>query len=136
VVTSFVFRLHPVGPEIATLTTFFALDDARRVFDAWRGERLFRPLRESATPLLDLSARARYVEAQSALDALFPNGGLCYWKSLFLDELGDEAAGASCRAPPSARARASSSSCAAWAVPSPACRTTLPRTATARRATC
>jgi FAD/FMN-containing dehydrogenase len=138
VVTSFVFRLHPVGPEVVTLTPFFPLEDARRVLSSWReftesapdeattafavwaipddpelpeelrgrpacildgmyagspeaGEALFRPLREVATPLIDMSARTPYVEAQSALDPLFPDGGLYYWKSLFLDVLGDEA---------------------------------------------
>ncbi len=138
VVTSFVFRLHPVGPEVATLTPFFPLEDARRVLSAWRaftesapdeattafaiwavpadpelperlhglpacvldgmyagapdlGEDLFRPLRELATPLFDLSGRTSYVEAQSALDPLFPDGGLYYWKSLFLQELSDDA---------------------------------------------
>jgi FAD/FMN-containing dehydrogenase len=138
VVTSFVFRLHPVGPEVATLTSFFPLEEARRIAGAWRaftssapdeattafaiwavpdhpdlpeglrglpacaldgmyagapeaGEKLFRPLREAATPLVDLSGRMPYVEAQSALDPLFPDGGLYYWKSLFLDELSDDA---------------------------------------------
>jgi FAD/FMN-containing dehydrogenase len=137
VVTSFVFRLHPVGPEVATLTPFFSFQDRRRVLFRWRtftdsapdeattafaiwaipddpelperlrglpacvldgmyagspdaGEALFRPLREAAQPLIDLSGRAPYVEAQSALDPLFPDGGLYYWKSLFLDELTDE----------------------------------------------
>jgi FAD/FMN-containing dehydrogenase len=138
VVTAFVFRLHPVGPEVVTLTPFFSLDDARRVLPAWReftesapdeattafaiwavpdvpelpeplhgqpacildgmyagapeaGEALFRPLREIAAPLLDMSGRTAYVEAQSALNTLFPDGDLYYWKSLFLDELSDEA---------------------------------------------
>lgn len=138
VVTSFVFRLHPVGPEVVTLTPFFPLEDARRVLSAWRtftdsapdeattafaiwavpddpdlperlrglpacvldgmyagapdaGEELFRPLREFATPLFDLSGRVSYLEAQSALDPLFPDGELYYWKSLFLEELTDDA---------------------------------------------
>jgi len=38
-----------------------------------------------------MSGRLPYVEAQSALDPLFPDGDLCYWKSLFLDELSDDA---------------------------------------------
>jgi FAD/FMN-containing dehydrogenase len=138
VVTSFVFRLHPFGHEVTTLTPFFALDDAHQVLSRWReftrsapdeattafaiwavpddpdlpealrglpacvldgmyagapetGEALFRPLRDAASTLLDMSGRTSYVEAQSALDALFPDGGLYYWKSLFLDELTDEA---------------------------------------------
>jgi FAD/FMN-containing dehydrogenase len=51
------------------------------------------PLRQLGTPLADLSATVPYVEAQSALDALFPAGGRYYWKSHFLDELSDEAIG-------------------------------------------
>lgn len=138
VVTSFVFRLHQVGPDVVTLTSFFPLDDVRRVLRAWReftedapeeattafavwavpddpdlperlrgqpacvldgmyvgapetGEALFRSLREVATPLIDMSGQLPYVEAQSALDPLFPDGDLYYWKSLFLDELNDDA---------------------------------------------
>ena len=49
------------------------------------------PLRELGTPLADLSGTGPYVEAQSALDDLFPSGGRYLWKSHFLDELSDEA---------------------------------------------
>lgn len=49
------------------------------------------PLRELGRPLADLSATGAYVEAQSALDDLFPSGGRYYWKSHFLDELSDAA---------------------------------------------
>jgi FAD/FMN-containing dehydrogenase len=56
-----------------------------------QGEALFRPLRELGDPILDLSARAPYVEVQSSFDEFIPDGGLYYWKSLYLDELSDEA---------------------------------------------
>jgi FAD/FMN-containing dehydrogenase len=36
VVTSFEFRLHPVGPTIAFAAPFYALDDVERVLPAWR----------------------------------------------------------------------------------------------------
>jgi FAD/FMN-containing dehydrogenase len=49
------------------------------------------PLRQLGRPLEDMSATGPYVEAQSALDDLFPVGGRYYWKSHFLDELGDAA---------------------------------------------
>jgi hypothetical protein len=49
------------------------------------------PLRQLGDPLADLSSTAPYVEAQSALDDLFPTGGRYYWKSHFLDELSDAA---------------------------------------------
>ena len=49
------------------------------------------PLRQLGTPLADLSATGSYVDAQSALDELFPAGGRYYSKSHFLDELSDAA---------------------------------------------
>jgi FAD/FMN-containing dehydrogenase len=36
IVTAFEFRLHPVGPQVATLGPFYPIDDARRVLRAWR----------------------------------------------------------------------------------------------------
>jgi hypothetical protein len=38
-----------------------------------------------------MSGTVPYVDSQSALDELFPDGGRYYWKSHFLDELTDEA---------------------------------------------
>ena len=52
---------------------------------------LLGPLGELGTPLADMSGTVTYVDSQSALDELFPNGGRYYWKSHFLDELTDEA---------------------------------------------
>jgi FAD/FMN-containing dehydrogenase len=138
VVTAFTFRLHPVGPEVATLNPFYPLTEAQRVLISWReftaaasdeattafgiwgipahpdlpadlhgasvclfdgmyagpssvGEEVFRPLRNLNGSLLDFSGRVPYVEAQQAFDAFFPDGGLYYWKSLFIDELSDAA---------------------------------------------
>ena len=48
------------------------------------------PLRQLGTPLADMTATTPYVESQSALDDLFPDGGRYYWKSHFVDELTDE----------------------------------------------
>jgi FAD/FMN-containing dehydrogenase len=53
---------------------------------AEEGERVLRPLRELATPLLDLSATMPYTVLQGAFDALFPKGRLYYWKSLYLND--------------------------------------------------
>jgi FAD/FMN-containing dehydrogenase len=36
VVTSFEFRLHPVGPMVAMCAAFYALEDAEQVLPAWR----------------------------------------------------------------------------------------------------
>jgi FAD/FMN-containing dehydrogenase len=51
------------------------------------GEQALQPLRELATPIVDLTAPATYLHIQSAFDAFFPTTLRYYWKSLFLDEL-------------------------------------------------
>lgn len=51
------------------------------------GETLFQPLREAHPPLMDLSGRTQYVEAQKTFDEFMQDGDLYYWKSLFLNEL-------------------------------------------------
>ncbi len=55
------------------------------------GERATRPLRELATPLLDLSMTKPYLELQQELDPYFPAGLRYYWKALYLDGLADAA---------------------------------------------
>ncbi len=55
------------------------------------GERLLQPLRELATPLMDLSGPIPYTALQSAFDPFFPKGLLYYWKSTYVDELSDAA---------------------------------------------
>jgi hypothetical protein len=55
------------------------------------GEQAMRPLRELATPLLDLSGPIPYTALQGAFDPFFPKGNLYYWKSTYLDELSDTA---------------------------------------------
>jgi FAD/FMN-containing dehydrogenase len=49
-----------------------------------------QPLRELATPLIDLSGRADYLTVQNSWDVFFPTTLRYYWKSLFLDELQEE----------------------------------------------
>ncbi|MFC6768097.1 BBE domain-containing protein, partial [Natrinema soli] len=51
---------------------------------------MFGPLRESATPVADMSGPMRYVDLQSMLDEDYPDGLRYYWKSIFLEELTDE----------------------------------------------
>jgi len=139
VVTSFEFRLHPVGPEVMYAATIYPAERAGQVLRAWRdyvstasneitsdatlwtvppypmfpaelhsrpiilvegvyagpiadGERLMQPLRELDQALLDMSGPVPYTAVNSALDALFPSGEVhCYWKSLYLNDLDDEA---------------------------------------------
>jgi FAD/FMN-containing dehydrogenase len=55
------------------------------------GEAVVQPLRELAEPLLDLSGPWPWLGLQSGFDALFPKGGLYYWKSRALDELSQDA---------------------------------------------
>ncbi|HKG26532.1 MAG TPA: FAD-binding oxidoreductase, partial [Thermomicrobiales bacterium] len=137
VVTSFEFRLHPVGPMVSLAAPAYALEDAARVVPAWRdfmqaapdeiaanalfwsipasdhfppelhgkpvfipaavhcgpaeeGERALMPLREFATPVLDLSASMPYAMLQAGFDWAFPKGWLYYWKSHYLDGLSDD----------------------------------------------
>lgn len=52
------------------------------------------PLQQLGTPLADMTATVPYVESQSGLDALFPDGGRYYWKSHFVDDMSDELIGA------------------------------------------
>jgi hypothetical protein len=51
------------------------------------GEPVVQPLRELGEPVLDLSGPWPWLGLQSGFDALFPKGGLYYWKSRALAEL-------------------------------------------------
>jgi FAD/FMN-containing dehydrogenase len=64
---------------------------------AAEGERLLRPLRELATPLLDLSGAIEYTALQTAFDPFFPRGWRYYWKSTYLDDLAGETMAATIR---------------------------------------
>jgi FAD/FMN-containing dehydrogenase len=59
--------------------------------DAAEGESLLQPLRELAEPLVDFSGQMAYVDVQRLFDAVIPFGRhRCYWKSRYLDGLGDD----------------------------------------------
>ncbi len=75
-------ELH--GRPVVILPAMYAGDVAD-------GERVVQPLREFATPLLDLSGPMPYTVLQGAFDPFFPKGWLYYWKSLYLDRLDDAA---------------------------------------------
>ena len=141
VVTSFTFRLHPVGPTVMLCAPMYALEDGPAVLRGWRdaiatvpdeftplavfwsvpegfppelvgrpivilagvyagpveeGERIAQPLRELATPLLDLSGPMPFAAIQSAFDPFFPKGLLQYWKSTYVDDLSDDLLDALC----------------------------------------
>ena len=56
------------------------------------GERVLAPLRSMGTPLADLSMALPFRMAQNGFDPFFAKGEMrSYWKSLYLDDLGDEA---------------------------------------------
>ena len=59
--------------------------------DPAEGEAVLRPLRELGNPIVDLSGVMPWVEAQGILDEDYPDGWRYYWKSVDLDELGDNA---------------------------------------------
>lgn len=61
--------------------------------DLDRAEADIRTVRELGTPLLDGIGPKTYVEQNSGIDASFPPGALNYWKSAFLTDLSDAAAG-------------------------------------------
>ena len=58
--------------------------------DLAEAEEAFRPILESATPLVDFSGPTTYEELQRLLDEDYPDGMRYYWKSIFLTELTDE----------------------------------------------
>jgi len=57
--------------------------------DPAEGERAMQPLRELATPLVDMSGPMEYLELQRSLDPFFPAGRRYYWKALYLDGFSD-----------------------------------------------
>ena len=128
VVTSFEYKVHPVGPVLAGMVIHpiaeakavlrFYRDFARGcpdemlaaaalmtspegepvvvviasyIGDLATGERLMAPLRTFGTPLADTIAPTSYVHLNTLFDAAVPYGGVQrYWKSSFLNDLGDE----------------------------------------------
>lgn len=58
---------------------------------AAEGTSALAPLQQLGAPVADLSGVVPWVETQSAMDELFPEGARYYWKSHFADELTDEA---------------------------------------------
>lgn len=140
VVTSFEFKVHPVGPIVPAALVMYPLAEAANVLRKWRdwlpdaqeditsnaipftvpvsehmpppvhgqqvliiagvypgdveeGLRLIQPLRELGTPLFDMSGPLPFRAMQSSFDFFFPleNPLISYWKSIYLNELGDDA---------------------------------------------
>lgn len=99
--------LHEAPPELGVLATLWTAPDDDSVPAPCRGapvvivlacycgpvesgEKAIRPLRRIITPLADLSGPRPFLEVQKFFDADYPNGRLYYWKSVYLEDLGDE----------------------------------------------
>jgi Berberine and berberine like len=86
------------GKRVYTMAAVYAGDAAA-------GERLLRPLRELAEPVVDLSDQMSYCDLQKLFDTQTPFGQRrCYWKSPYLSALSDATVDAivqSSAAPPS-----------------------------------
>lgn len=71
------------GKRVYTLAAVYAGDAAV-------GERLLRPLRELAAPVVDFSGAMSYCDLQKLFDSQTPFGQRrCYWKSHYLNGLSD-----------------------------------------------
>jgi FAD/FMN-containing dehydrogenase len=71
------------GKRVYTLAAVYAGDAAA-------GERLLKPLRDLAEPVVDLSGQMSYCDLQKLFDTQTPFGQRrCYWKSHYLSELSD-----------------------------------------------
>lgn len=104
--------------------------------DAAEGEAALQPLRNLATPLLDLSGRSDYLSVQNTWDVFFPTTLRYYWKSIFLDEIGEADIAQAIAWPRTAPRLRPFSPCGTWAAPTAASRTTLlPSGTAARRST-
>ena len=73
------------GKRVYTMAAVYAGDAAE-------GESVLQPLRELGEPVVDFSGRMDYVDVQQLFDTVIPFGQhRCYWKSRYLDGLGDDA---------------------------------------------
>jgi len=112
VVTSFEFRLHPVGPVVYGGAVVYAIKDGREVYRRFHdycrtapdelraeavlltccigpldeAERIVQPLRSFGAPLADQVAPTPYLDIQAAGDQVFPTGLRYYWKSHFVKD--------------------------------------------------
>jgi hypothetical protein len=60
--------------------------------DLKEGEKVLQPFREISKPIVDMSSPMRYTEIQTFFDDDYPKHELhYYWKSLFFDDLSDDA---------------------------------------------
>lgn len=85
--------------ELVTMAVLLTGPDGNKVLavivcycgDLTEGERILQPLRKFASPVADQIAPMPYLQQQGLLEAGFPPGRQNYWKSGFLNGLGDDA---------------------------------------------
>jgi FAD/FMN-containing dehydrogenase len=81
--TYLAFATSPEGDPVAAFIVCYS----GRIED---GEAVLAPLRGFGSPLADTIAALPYTEVQAFGAPLYPEGRLNYWKSSFLNDLGDE----------------------------------------------
>lgn len=91
ITVTFTFPADPHMPEVVHNRPV-TIVGAVYVGEVEEGMRVLQPLRELATPLLDISQPMPFTVVQSAFDPLFVRNTLrSYWKSQYLAELSDDA---------------------------------------------
>jgi FAD/FMN-containing dehydrogenase len=138
IVTTFTYRLYPVGPNVYGGAVFYPVTKAKELlhfYSEWakkepdeltsmiafltappapfipqhlqgtsmiafalcytggleQAEEIIKPLRDFATPSVDLLGPVPYVALQGMFDATVPKGILSYWKAEYINELNDTA---------------------------------------------
>ena len=90
---------HNAPDELAADAVLLTLPDGTKVAGiavcfcgpVAEGERLLQPLKRFHTPLVDQLGPTSYTAVQTMLDASYPSGIQHYWKSSFLQDIGDKA---------------------------------------------
>jgi len=90
---------HTAPDELSVDAVLLTLPDGTKVAgiaacycgQVAEGERLLRPLKTFQTPLVDQLGPKSYTAVQTMLDAAYPSGVQHYWKSSFLQDIGDKA---------------------------------------------
>jgi FAD/FMN-containing dehydrogenase len=90
---------HNAPDELAADAVLLTLPDGTKVAGiavcfcgpVAEGERLLQPLKTFHTPLVDQLGPTSYTAVQTMLDASYPSGIQHYWKSSFLQDIGDKA---------------------------------------------
>ncbi|HEV3496828.1 MAG TPA: FAD-linked oxidase, partial [Actinomycetes bacterium] len=120
-------RLH--GRPVVTIACCYAGADPAA------GERLLAPVRRLAPPLLDLVTVKPYAAHQATFDATVPHGLHYYWRSHYLDELGDGRSTPWRTTPGTTAHGGRTRSCSSSAGPCAGCRRRRPPSAAAAPAT-